>query len=160
MPLIDATVFAYETTSELTGETGMLVLEVRRPRPGSAELVVAGRVRRLSIDPTGIQHATGGWLLKEPLERGATWKGDFGEVQVTALDRTVTTPAGVFAGCLDTTESSSGQDFAKRTITTYCPEVGITLRRTEVESDEGAGIESLRLRSHGPRVDVAGLSSP
>jgi hypothetical protein len=160
LPLLDATVFAYETESETTGERGMLVLEVRRPRPERAELVVAGRVRRLEIDATGIKHVTGGWMLKEPIQVGAEWRGDFGQVRVTAIDRTVTTPAGTFSDCLETIETASGPTFAKNTTTAYCPQIGITARRTEVESDEGSGVESIRLRSHGPRVDVVGPAAP
>jgi hypothetical protein len=160
LPLRDATVFAYETESQTTGERGMLVLEVRRPRSELAELVVAGRVRRLEVTAAGIQHVEGGWLLKEPLSVGASWPGDFGSVQVTALDRAVTAPAGTFTDCLETTESASGPNFTKKTTTTYCPQVGIVLRHTEVESDEGAGVETIRLKSHGPRVDVVGPGAP
>lgn len=157
LPLTDGTVFAYDTQSELTGERGVLMLEVRRRAPDRAELVVAGHVRRLTVDETGIRHVTGGWLLKEPLRVGATFPGDFGEVRVTAVDRALTTPAGDFRDCLETVETLRGADFTKSTTTTYCPHVGIVARRTEVDSDEGAGAESLLLRSHGPRVD---LTSP
>ena len=62
--------------------------------------------------------------------------------------------AGGFSGCLETLESASGPDFTKSTRTTYCPDVGIVERITEVESDEGAGSEAIRLRSHGPRFDI------
>lgn len=155
LPLTHDTVFAYETRSEQTGETGLLVLEVRRPAPERAELAVAGNVTRLLVDDTGIRLVTGGWLLKLPLSLGATWPGDFGQVEVTAFDRVVETPAGVFAGCLETTEVQAGTGFSKKTATTYCPNVGIVLRRTEVESDEGSGAEAIRLRSHGPRFDIS-----
>lgn len=154
LPLLDKTVFAYETEAESTGERGLLVLEVRRPRPNRAELVVAGRIRRLEIDETGIRHVTGGWLLKDPLTSGASWPGDFGSIRVTALDRAVSTPAGEFQGCLETLESSNSAEFSKQTTTVYCPHVGIVMRRTEVESDQGHGVETIRLRSHGPRFEL------
>jgi hypothetical protein len=149
-PLRDDTVFAYETSSD-SGEKGLLVLEVRRRRPEAAELIVAGRVQPLTIDETGIRHATGGWILKEPLALGARWKGDFGDVQVTALDRRVTVPAGTFDGCVETVEVISSSAYEKRTTTAFCPDVGIATRRTEAHSDEGSGTESLTLRSFGPR---------
>jgi hypothetical protein len=132
----------------------MLVLEVRRPRSSLAELSVAGRIQRLEIDATGIRHLTGGWLLKLPITLGASWRGDFGTVEVTSLERQLSVPAGRFSDCLETVESLSGADFNKRTTTAYCPGVGIVARRTEVESDEGNGVESLTLRSFGPRVDL------
>jgi hypothetical protein len=131
----------------------MLVLEVRRARSSLVELSVAGRVQRVEVDATGIRHVTGGWLLKQPPTLGARWKGDFGSVEVTAIDRKVSVPAGNFTGCLETVESLSGADFNKRTTTVYCSGVGIAFRRTEVESNEGNGVESLSLRSFGPKFD-------
>jgi hypothetical protein len=157
LPLMDQTVFAYETLDETSGERGLLVMEIRRPGPERAELAVAGHVSRVTLDANGVQLVTGGWLLKTPLTVGATFPGDFGTVTVRALDRTVETPAGKFEGCLETVEEKSGPSFMKRTVTAYCPEVGIVLRRTEAESDEGAGAESMRLKSHGPRVDITGM---
>lgn len=154
LPLQDSTVFDYETESALTGDRGSLVMEVRRRAADRAELIVAGRVRRVQIEESGIRLATGGWLLKEPLEPGSVWQGDFGQVRLTRMDLLITVPAGRFAGCLETVESAAGRDFSKQTTTTYCPGVGIAIRRTEVESDDGAGIESIRLRSFGPRVDL------
>jgi hypothetical protein len=155
LPLEDATVFAYETSSDLNGQKGLLVLEVRRPHPDRAELVVAGRAKRVEIDSSGIRLVTGGYLLKSPIALGARWQGDFGSVEVTALDKQVRVPAGSFSGCIETQETLSGTEFSKRTITTYCPHVGIVARHTEAESDQGAGTESLALRSVGPRVDLS-----
>ena len=154
LPLVDATVFAYDTTSGVSGQKGLLVLEVRRPRPSMAELVVAGRIRRVEIDATGIRHATGGYLLKPPLALHAKYPGDFGMVEITAVDKTITVPAGTFKDCVETSEELSGSEFSKRTVTVYCPDVGIVARRTDAESNEGAANESLELRSHGPRFDL------
>ena len=78
LPLQDATVFAYDTTSGGSEQKGLLVLEIRRRRPSMAELIVAGRTRRVEIDATGIRHATGGYLLKAPLSLHAKYPGDFG----------------------------------------------------------------------------------
>lgn len=154
LPSEPKTVLAYETQSATGAERGLLVLEVRRPRPEVAELVVAGRTRRLAIDDTGLRHITGGWLLKPPLVVGASFRGDFGTVRVTAVDRTVELPAGTFAGCVETTEAVSGQDYQKQTVTLFCPHVGIVARRTEAESDEGVGFEAMTLRSYGAPVDL------
>ncbi|HET9932972.1 MAG TPA: hypothetical protein VFQ35_19850, partial [Polyangiaceae bacterium] len=137
LPLQDATVFAYDTTSGAEAQKGMLVLEIRRPRTGMAELIVAGRTRRVEIDDTGIHHATGGYLLKPPLTLHAKFPGDFGMVEITAIDKVVTVPAGSFAGCIETAEELTNAEFSKRTVTTYCPDVGIVARRTEAETNEG-----------------------
>lgn len=154
LPLQDATVFAYDTTSG-GAQKGMLVLEVRRRRGNLAELTVAGRTRRVELDATGIRHATGGYLLKPPLALHAKFPGDFGMVEVTAVDKPVSVPAGSFVGCVETTEELASAEFNKRTVTVYCPDVGIVARRTEAESNEGNLSESMVLRSHGPRVDLS-----
>ncbi|MGC4091773.1 MAG: hypothetical protein QM756_28600 [Polyangiaceae bacterium] len=154
LPLLDATVLAFDSLAEQSGDKGLLVLEIRRPRPNMAELSVAGRVRRLEIDDSGVRHATGGYLLKPPLELHAKFPGDFGMVEITAVDKAVSVPAGNFSGCVETTEELNGADFHKRTVTSFCPDVGIVARRTEAESNEGNAVESLKLRSHGPRVDL------
>lgn len=154
LPLTDKTVFAYDTISEPSGEKGMLVLEVRRPAPNRAELIVAGRAQRVDVDASSVRHAAGGFLLKEPFSVGAKFPGDFGEVEITSLTRTANVPAGNFTNCLETVESAARGTSTKRTLTVFCPGVGISLRRTEAESDEGSGAESLSLRSHGPKFEA------
>jgi len=154
MPLPDATVYAYDTQSGASSERGLLVLEVRRRRPGLAELVVAGNTSRVELDATGLRHATGGWLLKEPLALGAKWQGNFGQVEVTAVDRNPSVPAGNYTGCLETVESVSSAEFSKRTTTVFCPDVGIATRVTEVEADAGFAAETMKLKSFGPRFSL------
>src|SRR5688500_1976364 len=67
-PLEDATVFSYSTRTEPSGEQGLLVREVRRPRHDAAELWVAGRAQRLTVSTEALELATGGFLLRAPLE--------------------------------------------------------------------------------------------
>src|SRR5687767_6144363 len=78
LPLAHDTIYSYETFAENTGEQGILVMHVQRPRPGRVDLVVAGRARRLEIVADGIQHLTGGYVLQAPLELGRSWKGSEG----------------------------------------------------------------------------------
>jgi hypothetical protein len=151
--LEDATVFAFETTSTEAAGSGLLVLEVQRPRPDAAQYVVAGHPQPLQIDEQGVRFS-GGWLLRSPLALGAKFPGELGPVEVTALDKHVEVPAGKFDGCLETVESQSTADASKRRTTIYCPHVGMVLRKTEVESDQGSGYQLLRLRSFGPRVNL------
>ena len=153
LPLVDDTVFAYQTRDESTGEQGILVLEVKRPRPGYVELNVAGRVRRLDVSPTEIRYATGGTVLAKPLRLGAKWAGQDGPVEVTQVGMNVRVPAGSFSGCIETQESGeSPMGVQKRISTVYCPEVGIV--RLEVEGVSGQEVlhEVAELQSHGPRV--------
>lgn len=156
MPLEDGTVFSFETATQPSGEKGLLVLEIRRPRPELAELVVAGRVRRLEVTPSALSHVTGGFLLKEPLATGAEWKGDFGRVLVTNTERAVTVPAGEFVECLETVEEVTNAEGSKKTTTAYCPGIGITLRETEVEQEAEYAVERIALKSWGKRFDPVG----
>jgi hypothetical protein len=153
LPLEDATVFSYDTVTEPSGERGLLILEIRRPRPDMAELIVAGRTRRLTVNAHDIAHATGGYLLKEPLTVGATYKGDFGNVRVTGANESITLPAGTFSGCLETTEEAVTNDGEKRTVTVFCPGIGIVRRETEAEQEGMTATERISLKSFGPRFD-------
>jgi hypothetical protein len=156
LPLTDNTVFAYETLSETTGERGVLMLGVKRRRPELVELSIGGKVQRLDIVPDGVRHATGGYLLKAPLSVGATWKGQFGEVRVTALDRAVDVPAGRFQNCVETVEEVRAPAQKKAT-TVFCPEVGMVLLQAEGTAEGEYELVRAVLRSHGPRIDLEEL---
>jgi len=154
LPLEDGTVFAYETSTLPSGDGGLLVLEVRRRTADSAELVVAGRARRLVLTPDAIAHAGGGFLLREPLAPGAEWQGDFGHVRVTRVETSVTVPAGTFAGCVETVEALATREGAKRTTTAFCPGVGIALRETDVEQSGEHQSERIALKRFGKKFDA------
>jgi hypothetical protein len=154
MPLRDSTVFSYDTRLEPAGERGLLVLEVRRQRAETAELVVAGRAQRLAIRSDAIELVTGGFLLKTPLVPGAEFRGDFGSVRVARVGFSVRVPAGEFADCLETIESTQVQSASRVTTTVFCAGVGIVSRRTEAESDEGQALESMELRAFGKKFEL------
>jgi hypothetical protein len=160
LPLEDGTVFSYETQTSPSNDHGLLVLEVRRPRPDTAEFVVAGRVTRLSITPDAVAHAAGGFLLREPLVAGAEWHGDFGHVRLTRVAERVTVGAGTFADCLETVEELATREGDKRTTTTFCAGVGIALRETEVEHGGERQSERIALKSFGKRFDPSAASGP
>ncbi|HTQ03720.1 MAG TPA: hypothetical protein VMI54_07675 [Polyangiaceae bacterium] len=159
LPLEDGTVFAYETSTEPASERGLLVLEVRRTTPGTAELVVAGRGRRLTLTTDAVAHAGGGFLLREPLAVGAEWHGDFGHVRVTRVGLSVSVPAGTFADCVETVEELATREGDKRTTTAFCPGVGIALRETSVEQGDERQSERIALKSFGKKFD-AGAANP
>ena len=158
LPLEDGTVFSYETSTTPGNDHGLLVLEVRRPRPATAEFVVAGRVTHFTLTPDAVAHAAGGFLLREPLVAGAEWRGDFGHVRLTRVDARVTVGAGTFAGCVETVEELTTREGNKRTTTTFCPGVGIALRETEVEQGGEQQSERIALKSFGKRFDPNGAA--
>jgi hypothetical protein len=159
LPLVDNTVYAYVTQAEGVPEQGVLMLAIKRPRPESVELSIGGRVQRLDIATDGIRYATGGWLLKAPLAAGARWKGSFGQVRVSSLDRAIEVPAGRFKGCLETVEEVQAP-VQKRATTVFCPDVGIVLLQVEGMIEGEYGQERAVLRSYGPRVDINDAPPP
>lgn len=155
LPFEPNTVSAFETSSEDSPEKGVLMMQISRPRPDTVELDVGGKIQRLTIVPEGAQVATGGWLLKTPLEEGATFKGQFGEVKIASITRSIQVPAGKFEGCIETVEES--QIAQRRVTTVFCPKVGIVSLEAEGKLGKDYGRERALLRSHGPKVDINAL---
>lgn len=153
MPLKDDTVYAYDTVDD-RGQTGLLVMQVSRPRAGRVDLKVGSTVERLEIVSGGIRRLAGGWVLKAPLEKGAEWLEGRKRIRVTAIDKQVEVQAGSFVGCIETVEESGSAAAGKKVTSTYCPDVGMVIMDV-VAAGEG-DIQSLRaeLRSFGPRVDL------
>jgi len=152
MPLKADTVYAFETSIENSGEKGVLMMHVERPRASQAVLTVGGKAQRLEIDPQGIRLANGGWLLKAPLQVAAHFKGQFGEVVIRSTDAVAEVPAGRFSGCVETIEESPA--VKKRVTTVFCPDIGIVSLDAEGSVGDDFGRERAVLRSYGPRVDI------
>src|SRR4051812_16447005 len=122
------------------------------PPPHPHRRGVAGQVRkRYYFEPGGVRSGHGGYLLKLPLSLNAQWTGDDGQVRVTAVDQSVTVPAGTFSNCLQTVEQAQLGSATRKTSTLFCPGVGITV--LEIEANEGSTSisQQLRLKSFGPR---------
>lgn len=148
LPLPEGFVYQYDVETD-TGETGRMMMQVSRPRTGLAELEVAGKVQRFEVSPDAVQHATGGYLLKAPLDLGAEWKGQFGTVRVASVTRSIQTPAGSFQACIETVEETPAPP--KRATSIYCLDVGLV--RLHIEGEHGEEVVSVEttLRSFGPR---------
>jgi hypothetical protein len=159
LPLEHDTVFAYDTVAEQNGETGILIMHVSRPRRDMAEVKIGGRAQRLDITDNGISHATGGHLLKVPLAVGARYKGQFGEVSVTSLNKAIEVPAGKFSGCIETVEQAQ-TPVQKKVTTVFCPDVGMVQLIAEGMVDGDYLTERANLRSYGPRIDLGTETKP
>jgi hypothetical protein len=154
-PLQHNTVFAYATTDE-TGQTGIYVIEVGRPRTGMAELKVAGNIFRRYISADGIQAPGGGYVLHAPLKKGAEWKGEFGDVSVTSMSRSIKVPAGDFGNCVETEESADTPAYTKTATSVFCPGIGMVYYMVKGEQSGVKVSQKLELKSFGPRF-VAGV---
>jgi hypothetical protein len=155
MPLEHNTVFAYATTSE-DGTTGIYVIEVGRPRSTMAELKVAGNVVRRYISADGIQAPGGGYILRVPLTNDAEWRGEFGDVKVKSLSRSIKVPAGDFGNCVETFEEADTPAYTKSATSVFCPGIGMVYYLLEGEQNGVKVSEKLELKSFGPRY-VAGV---
>lgn len=154
-PLQHNTVFSYVTTDE-AGQTGIYIIEVGRPRETMAELKVAGNVFRRYISADGIQAPGGGYVLKMPLNKDAEWKGEFGDVSVKSISRSIKVPAGDFGNCLETYESADTPAYTKTATSVFCPGIGMVYYLVQGEQNGVKVSQKLELKSFGPRY-VAGV---
>lgn len=152
-PLEAGMVYSYETQDDAGGR-GMLVVQIEVPRPNRAELRVGSRVERLDLDPLGVAYAEGGYLLRQPLSLGSTWRSKAGSVRVDGVDVAVSVPYGDLRGCVRTVEESALRGAARRVASTYCPDVGLVLLDVEATSDAGHQHELVKLKTYAPRVDL------
>jgi hypothetical protein len=155
-PLEHNTVFSYVTTAG-DGTTGIYVIEVRRPRSTMAELKVAGNVFRRYLSADGVQAPGGGYVLHSPLGEGAEWKGEFGNVRVTSMSRSIKVPAGEFGNCVETVEEAETPAYTKTATTVFCPGIGMVYYMVEGEQSGAKVSQKLELKSFGPRF-VTGIN--
>jgi hypothetical protein len=153
LPLPDKTVYTFATRSEGTTDNGILVIEVARLSESLVQLKSGARRQLLEIRPEGVQHASGGFLLKRPLQLGAEFKGEFGRVRITRVEVSVTVPAGRFTGCLETVEERSQGPLSQSSTKLFCPEVGIVSLHTEAESGNQSMSDWAELKSTAKRVE-------
>jgi len=153
-PLQHNTVFSYATTDE-TGQTGIYVIEVGRPRTTMAELKVAGNIFRRYISADGIQAPGGGYVLHAPLSADAQWKGEFGDVSVKSMSREIKVPAGDFGNCVETYESADTPAYTKTATTVFCPGIVMVFYQVSGEQNGVKVSQKLELKSFGPRFVAA-----
>lgn len=153
LPLEHNTVFSYATTAA-DGTTGIYVIEVNRPRSTMAELKVAGNVFRRYISGEGIQVPGGGYVLRTPLSADAEWKGEFGNVSVKSMSRSIKVPAGDFGNCVETEEEAETPAYTKTATSVFCPGIGMVYYLVEGEQSGAKLSQKLELKSFGPRFVV------
>ena len=141
-PLEDGKVYRYDTKD---GDvTGMLVATVRRTDRAHGELRLSNGIKRFMISTEGVSYVDGAFLLKAPLELGASWPGEHGgTTRVVATDVALMVPAGRYTSCIRT-EEVGGRSPGARYETTFCPGVGIVL----LEVIDGASRGRAELRSY------------
>jgi hypothetical protein len=153
LPLTDRTVYSYATHSDGSAGTGLLVIEVKHVSPSLVELKSGARRQLLRVASDGVQHVSGGYLLKRPLVPGAQFRGEFGTVHVSRVGISVSVPAGRFSGCLETVEERTGGEVTQVSTKVFCPEVGIVSLHTEAESGDQVLSDWAELKESAQRID-------
>ncbi len=147
-PLEEGRIYHYVTNEN--GETGMLIAKVHRTDAAHGELRLSNATKRFVFTPAGVAYDGGAFLLKGPLDVGASWPGEHGgTTRVAAVDAAPKVPAGSYGSCVQTIEEGGRPQGAKY-VTTYCPGVGIVL----LEKTVADGSARAELKSYGAPVNI------
>ena len=147
-PLVDGMVYTYKTQNEV-GEEGILVARVHRTDAQHGELRFPNGSKTFEFARDGVvlkARAGDTYVLKAPLEVGATWRGEHGgNTRVLSVTASVDTPAGHQESCVQTLEERLG-DRPVRYSTVFCPGVGVV----SLEAATGANYERAELKTYAP----------
>jgi hypothetical protein len=142
-PLEEGKMYHYVTNEG--GDTGMLVARVHRTDASHGELRMSNATKRFVFNPEGVAYEEGAYILKAPLEVGASWPGEHGgTTRVASKDAAPKLGAGAYEGCVQTVEEG-GRPAGSRYTTTYCPGVGMVL----LEVTAGGAEARAELKSYG-----------
>jgi hypothetical protein len=147
-PLEEGRIYAYATSEN--GETGMLVAKVHRSDATHGELRLSNATKRFVFTPQGVAYDGGAFILKAPLDVGATWPGEHGgTAKVVSIDSSPKVVAGSYSSCVQTVEEG-GRPEGSKYVTTYCPGVGMVL----LEVHAAGGEARAELKSYGAPVKI------
>lgn len=149
-PLVDGTIFHYETTNE-AGERGVLIARVHRTDATHGELIFPTGKKRFTYTPEGVRlDPAGDFVLAAPITPGARFRGqNGGRAVIEGTDVVIDVKAGSYRGCVRVVEERGG-DKRARYATTFCPDVGIVA----LEAQAGMSFERAELVSAGPPVNL------
>jgi hypothetical protein len=120
---------------------------------GRVAAVRTGRsIVRYEVDPDGIRVLPGDtWLVRAPLEEGATWPAPGGrDARLISTGVSVQTPAGAFGGCVEVSETGGELELEIRTV--YCPGVGPVAVDSTMRSNVGDRAITVSARLRGFEV--------
>ena len=147
-PLEEGRIYAYATSEN--GETGMLVAKVHRSDATHGELRLSNATKRFVFTPEGVAYDGGAFILKAPLDVGATWPGEHGgTAKVVSIDASPKVVAGSYSSCIQTVEEG-GRPEGSKYVTTYCPGVGMVLLEVHAAGAEAKA----ELKSYGAPVKI------
>lgn len=142
-PLEEGKMYSYVTSEG--GETGMLVARVHRTDATHGELRLSNATKRFVFTPEGVAYDTGAFILKSPVDVGASWPGEHGgTTRISTVDAAPKVAAGNYTSCVVTIEEG-GRPPGARYTTTYCPGVGMVLLEVSLNGAESRA----ELKSYG-----------
>jgi hypothetical protein len=151
-PLEANMLYAYD--AEESGERGMLTARSSRGSKACGELTVGKQPKRFCYEATRIVNERGFAVLQLPIALGTQWNSSVTlQSEITAIDVQVSVPAGDLKGCIEVTEHMQNTPVAgegPRTVTTYCPLIGIT--KLQVRDGKGASA-SVALKSYAAPIE-------
>ncbi|MBK8254562.1 MAG: hypothetical protein IPK82_18080 [Polyangiaceae bacterium] len=149
-PLVDGTLFHYETTNE-SGEKGILIARVHRTDQTRGELVFPTGKKRFVYTSAGVTlDPSGDFVLAAPIAVGTTFRGqNGGRAVIEDVAVVIDVKAGSYRDCVRVVEERGGDRRARYT-TTFCPNVGIVA----IEAEAGTSFERAELVSAGPPIDL------
>ena len=148
-PLQSGNAWSYDVD---TGEasTTLAITRVESFDGHIAEVRTGHTVVRYEVLAEGIRVLPGvAWLIRAPLEEGATWTGRAGRTaRLISTDTAIETPAGTFDRCVEIVETGGQLELEVRTV--YCPGVGPVSVDSTMRSSVGdrAVTVSARLRGY------------
>jgi len=148
-PLEEGRIYHYVTSEN--GETGMLVAKVHRTDAAHGELRLSNATKRFVYTADGVAYDGGGaFILKAPLDVGATWPGEHGgTTRIVTVSAAPKVPAGSYGSCIQTLEEG-GRPQGSKYANTYCPGVGMVL----LEIGAAGGEARAELESYGAPVKI------
>jgi hypothetical protein len=122
-PMRAGSVWTYDVDTG-DGPPTLAITRVTASGSGYADVSSGGPPIRYQQRPDGLyRDDRDGYVLKQPVERGARWgAGPDITAEVVDVDKSVSTPAGDFSGCVEVIEQ--GGEAQKLVRTVFCPDVG------------------------------------
>jgi hypothetical protein len=146
-PLTAGSAWSYDVDAG-DGSTVLAITRVTAVTGGVVSVQGGEGIERYELRPDGIYRPDrSGYLLKDPLQVGASWpSGEGVQAEIAAIDAAIETPAGKFGDCVEVVErgASSGAVIS----TTYCRDVGPVQVVSRLEMTTGAVQVSARLRGY------------
>lgn len=147
-PLREGSAWAYDVdTGEASTTLGVTRVEafdgrVAKVRTGRKVMVYEALDEGIRVPP-GDE-----WLLRGPLELGATWPGRGGRsARLESMGLSIETQAGAFEGCVSVVETGGKLELEVRTV--YCPGVGPVSVESTMRSKVNTRVLKVRAELRG-----------